>query len=260
MTDKIHLFGRYSYFHDQLNGNPIWGSVMGGAGPSGLGNPAVAHDHNIAVGFDDALTDSFLTDLRLGYLPVARRSMPKYDKGVNLATNLGIPGLNGTGYALTDGAPSFSVSGTGSAGALAFGNNCNCQLFEDEEQFQIVNNWTKTLKTHTIRWGADLRYGRNLRVSQRSPTVPVALTFGIGPTSNRTRDWRGGIRDLHAGKRNSVWPVREQDQQRQGNPEAHLLLRSRFVARNSQTHCSIWACVGRSTSLRQSMLPETARS
>ena len=43
-------------------------------------------------------------------------------------------------------------------------NRCNCPLIEREDQFQIVNNWTMIKGNHTFKVGADLRYGRNLRV------------------------------------------------------------------------------------------------
>ena len=43
-------------------------------------------------------------------------------------------------------------------------NHCNCPLIEKEDQFQLVNNWTKTIGNHAVKFGADLRYARNLRV------------------------------------------------------------------------------------------------
>src|ERR1700726_5089983 len=58
----------------------------------------------------------------------------------------------------------------GSAKAISsFGDGlgvarCNCPLTEREDQFQIVNNWTKTKGNHIIKFGADLRYARNLRI------------------------------------------------------------------------------------------------
>ena len=41
---------------------------------------------------------------------------------------------------------------------------CNCPLTESEQQFQVVNNWTKIKGNHTIKFGADIRYAENLRV------------------------------------------------------------------------------------------------
>ena len=37
-------------------------------------------------------------------------------------------------------------------------------MTESEQQFQFVNNWTRTQGNHTIKFGADIRYAENLRV------------------------------------------------------------------------------------------------
>jgi hypothetical protein len=184
LNDKLTLFSRYTYFHDVLNGNTVFG-VLGGAGPSGIGNPATGHDHNGTAGLAYMLSNTLTMDLRLGFYRLNELNL-KYDEGVNLETQLGIPGLNGTGYPLTDGASSFT------AGNLSFGNNCNCELIEDEYQYQIVNNWTKALKTHTIKWGVDLRYGQNLRVPSDSNRAGT-LTFGTGPTEDPQLPVPGGL-------------------------------------------------------------------
>ncbi len=62
-------------------------------------------------------------------------------------------------------------------------NRCNCPLTEREDQFQLVNNWTKIIGNHSIKFGADLRYARNLRVPSDSNRTGE-LQFDPGPTSN----------------------------------------------------------------------------
>ena len=62
-------------------------------------------------------------------------------------------------------------------------NRCNCPLAEHEDQFQLVNNWTKIIGNHQVKFGADLRYARNLRVPSDSNRAGI-LNFGTGPTSN----------------------------------------------------------------------------
>jgi len=41
---------------------------------------------------------------------------------------------------------------------------CNCPLTESEQQFQFVDNWTKTKGNHIIKFGGDIRYAQNLRI------------------------------------------------------------------------------------------------
>ena len=66
-----------------------------------------------------------------------------------------------------------NTSGGSGDGLSSFGsslqvNACNCHLHETEDQYQVVNNWTKIMGNHNIRFGADLRYARNLRVPSDS--------------------------------------------------------------------------------------------
>ena len=119
----------------------------------------------------------------MGYLRYHVKTQ-KYDGAENLASNVGIPGLN-LGDSFTAGAPAFFIegaSGGGGDGLSNFGsalgvNACNCPLLETEDQYQIVNNWTKIMGTHSLKFGVDLRYARNLRVPSDSngPYCPPAV-------------------------------------------------------------------------------------
>src|SRR5262249_52887822 len=99
--------------------------------------------------------------------------------GTTPASDVGIPGLN-TGDPFTSGQPAYfvgqsggdgtdvgQISKTGGLSNFGYGlgvNRCNCPLVEQEDQFQFVNNWTKIRGNHSIKFGADIRYARNLRV------------------------------------------------------------------------------------------------
>ena len=63
---------------------------------------------------------------------------------------------------------------------------------ETEDQYQAVNNWTKIIGTHSIKFGADLRYGRNLRVPSDSNRAGE-LTFSSSDTENPNLDTSGGL-------------------------------------------------------------------
>ena len=64
-------------------------------------------------------------------------------------------------------------------------NRCNCPLIEQEDQFQFVNNWTKITGNHQIKFGADIRYARNLRVPSDNHRAGE-LTF-----ARNVPRWRG---------------------------------------------------------------------
>ena len=94
---------------------------------------------------DIALSPKLLTDFRLGYLRYHVKTQ-KYDGTENLATAVGIPGLN-LGDTFTAGAPAFYINngdGLSNFGSALGVDACNCPLLETEDQYQIVNNWTKS--------------------------------------------------------------------------------------------------------------------
>ena len=111
----------------------------------------------------------------------------------------GIPGLN-LGTTFTSGAPGFFINNLGGGsgdGLSSFGsslqvNACNCHLLETEDQYQVVNNWTKIIGKHSVRFGADLRYARNLRVPSDNNRAGE-VTFSATDTENTTLSTPGGL-------------------------------------------------------------------
>ena len=187
VNEKAHAFARFSRFWDTLSGKVMFGAAGGpGFGIGGYGGNSNGANDSVATGMDIAVSPKLLTDFRLGYY---RYNVidTKYDTGTNFATQLGIPGIN-TGSSFTSGAPGFVISMpfTGTQSNIGAGlniNRCNCPLTEREDQFQIVNNWTRVEGNHEFKVGYDLRYGRNLRVPSDTDRAGQ-LNFSDGPTSN----------------------------------------------------------------------------
>ena len=196
VTQKIHAFGRFSRFTDTLNGGTIFGAAGGtGFGLQGYGGSSTGANDSFAGGADIAVNPTLLTDFRLGYYRFNILTA-KYDQGEPFSANLGIPGLNlDSGF--TSGASAFNLTEVGSTGDPTNGSNvgpqygsglnvnrCNCPVTQKEDQFQVVNNWTKILGNHSVKFGADLRYARNLRVPS-DVNRAGELRFGTGPTANQ---------------------------------------------------------------------------
>jgi hypothetical protein len=203
MNDKVHFFGRFSRFTDTLTGSTLFGPAGGsGFGIGGYGGTSHGANDSLALGTDIAITPKLVTDVRLGYFRYNIGTV-KYSN-VDLATQLGIPGLN-TGVAGTGGAPGFDITEVGSQGnpnnsqsqgpqygSALNANRCNCPLTQREDQYQVVNNWTKLISNHSVKFGADLRYARNLRVPSDNNRTGI-LQFGTGPTSNPNLSQQGGL-------------------------------------------------------------------
>ncbi len=198
LNQKMHVFGRFSRFTDTETGATMFGPAGGsGFGLGGYGGSSTGANDSLALGLDVAVNPTLVSDVRLGYYRYNILTA-KYNQGTNFATNLGIPGEN-LGSSITSGAPDFNIAdlnvtsanagpnnaaGAGSQyGAGLNVNRCNCPLIEREDQFQFVNNWTKTIGNHAVKFGIDLRYARNLRVPSDNDRAGVNQ-FGPGPTSN----------------------------------------------------------------------------
>jgi outer membrane receptor protein involved in Fe transport len=194
LNEKMHAFARFSRFWDLLSGKVIFGAAGGpGFGIGGYGGNSNGANDSLASGMDIAVSPKLLTDFRLGYY---RYNVidSKYDAGTEFATQLGIPGIN-TGNSFTSGAPGFVMHFPFSGNTANIGgglniNRCNCPLTEREDQFQIVNNWTRIMGNHSIKVGVDLRYGRNLRVPSDTDRAGQ-MDFGDEPTSQNGTDGLG---------------------------------------------------------------------
>ncbi len=179
------VFGRFSLDYFSLSGTGGLG-VLGsdGFGPGGLNGSSNVHNYSLAAGFTKPIGVKWLTDFRFGYFKYNPQTA--YSDGTQSPMDkLGFPGLNSgpgiagppttggfSGFLFTNNGNNGGVNapvGNNNGGAFAFGDGldaarCNCPLTESEQQFQFVNNWTRTQGNHTIKFGADIRYAMNLRV------------------------------------------------------------------------------------------------
>ena len=161
----FQIFGRFSLDYFSLSGVGTLGVLGGdGFGPGGLNGTSNVHNYSLSTGFDKAIGTKWLTDVRFGWFRYNPQTAYS-DASTNPMKDLfQIPGLN-VGPDST-GLSSFFFGGNG----LNQGNNnghfgdglnvgrCNCPLTEKEDQFQVVNNWTRIQGNHTIKFGADIRY------------------------------------------------------------------------------------------------------
>jgi hypothetical protein len=185
LSATIHNFVRFSRFTDTLTGKTLFGAAGGpGFGLGNYGGNSTGANDSLAAGTDVAINNNLLTDFRIGYYRYNIIDQ-KFDAGTDAATALGFGGLN-TGSNFTSGLPGFELNLPGGQSQWGAGlniNRCNCPLTEREDQFQVVNNWTKIIRNHSIKFGADLRYARNLRVPSDTDRTGL-FTFNGGTTAN----------------------------------------------------------------------------
>ncbi len=201
-SDKLNMFGRYSFADFRLNGPAPFGE---GGGPElvTFGGQSKVRNQSVAYGFDYTWNSRLVTDFRFGYFRYRVNVLPS-DFGRNTASDVGVPGLNiselssglfagfvidpriqnitsGFGFGSDELRKGFNF------GSGQFVNRCGCPLDQDENQFQIVSNTTKFLGAHTIKFGVDVRRAYNLRIPSDLHRSGE-LTFDTG----RTRGVDGG--------------------------------------------------------------------
>jgi len=202
---NYQVFGRFSLDYFSLSGKGGLGALGGnGFGPGGLNGSSDVHNYSLASGFTKPIGTKWLTDFRFGYFKYNPKTAYS-DQTATPMDALGFPCLNTSSTAANTNCPSPLISGPPTTGGLSgflfsnggdsskgifsnFGNGlnvarCNCPLTESEQQFQFVNNWTRTQGNHTIKFGADIRYAMNLRVPSDQSRSGL-LYFDVGGTSN----------------------------------------------------------------------------
>ena len=201
---NYQVFGRFSLDYFSLSGKGGLGVLGGnGFGPGGLNGSSNVHNYSLATGFTKPIGSKWLTDVRFGYFKYNPQTAYS-DQNVAAMDALGFPCLNSTstlpntncaagisGLPTTGGTSAFFFSNGGDTSKGVFSNfgdglnvaRCNCPLTESEQQFQVVNNWTRTQGNHTIKFGADIRYAMNLRVPSDQSRAGL-LYFDTQGTSN----------------------------------------------------------------------------
>ncbi len=161
---KLHLFGRYTYFGSSLSGAPYFGAAGGaGFGSGGFAGTDDARYQSLASGGDYVVSSTWLTDFRFGYYRThLDENGPNFDQP--LGNQLGIPNANVGDLALNGGLPQFNIdnvsNGSNGGGNLLYGTSA-AQFLQNSSQYQFVNNWSHQVGNHNIKFGGDIRYGKN---------------------------------------------------------------------------------------------------
>ncbi|HEY7116133.1 MAG TPA: carboxypeptidase-like regulatory domain-containing protein, partial [Tepidisphaeraceae bacterium] len=141
-TEKLHMFGRYSFLQVSQVAPGAFGFAAGGPNFSttAFGGAASLRNQSLSYGADYVIRPNWLADFRFGFFRYRVFVNPN-GLGTSPAKDAGIPGLNVDDY-YTSGMPAFTINGTG---GFSFGyslgiNQCNCPLNEQENEFQWVGN------------------------------------------------------------------------------------------------------------------------
>ncbi|HTV55364.1 MAG TPA: TonB-dependent receptor, partial [Terriglobia bacterium] len=194
LNEKNLFFGRYTYAQFALSVPGAFGFDAGGPGMDSTGYSGISNVDNqsLSLGYTHIFSPKLINELRFGYYRYNVHEVPG-GYGTTPAATAGIPGLN-LDKTVTSGMPAFYIAMPGVVnatnasdnGIMAMGysltaNRCNCSLTEREDEFEIVDNFTKVVGNHSLKFGTDLRRTANLRVPSDGHRAGE-LTFAQGYT------------------------------------------------------------------------------
>ncbi len=173
--NRTHGFVRYSYFQADTADPPSFG-ILGGPTSNGGGTAAIGKARNQSGTLN--LTRSFsprvVAEFRAGFVRVNITGESPTE--ADLASKIGIPGIN-RGDFFTGGLPRIAISGYDFLGIAA-----TLPFKIVETSYNVVNNWTMQKRSHTIRFGIDLR-NLGLDKAQATGDPRGTFTFTTGPTA-----------------------------------------------------------------------------
>jgi hypothetical protein len=166
LSNKFHVFGRYSFADFTRGGPGAFGDLLGGPAFDNIffSGQSKVRNHSLAGGFDYTISDRLLADFRFGYFRYKVNVLPN-GVGSSPAADAGIPGLN-VDDLFTSGMPAFYINEANGNRQIRFGyalgvNQCNCPLDQNENQVQFVGNVSYLNGNHNFKFGADVRHARN---------------------------------------------------------------------------------------------------
>jgi hypothetical protein len=179
VTDKLRYFVHYGFLQASINAPGPFGLYGGTAFPAWQFTGASdARNQNAAGTLSYTVGPNTVTDFRVG-MSRYRVAVSALDAGQQLATSVGIPGLNIPGRPDTFGLPDLNINGTG---GFTMGYSCNCPLTQRETLLDFVNNWTKIAGNHTVKFGGTWEMAWNQRLPSDNHRAGV-YTFDQTVTS-----------------------------------------------------------------------------
>jgi hypothetical protein len=199
MSPANHLSARYSFQRILTVQAPAFGSFLGGPAAGGFEGLGDTKAYSTGATYSHIFSPTLLTEVRAGLGHMRNTAQPT-DYGSPDATTLGIPGVNVPGQPFTQGQVGITING-GFSGTL-IGYSASVPWIRAESNIDFVNNWTKVIRNHTVKFGADVRRVRDDLLQDQTFSPRGVYTFSdvqtseAGATTNIANDIASFLLDL----------------------------------------------------------------
>jgi hypothetical protein len=175
-TEKDRFSARYSFQRPVVTDPGIFG-IYGGGG-KGFAATGINRTQSAAVNYTRLFSTTLIMEALVGLSRYANKAQ-NLDYGTKAADQLGIKGINLDDW--TSGLPQITIAGY--ANPLV-GYTASLPWNRAETNIDFINNWTKVLHNHTIKFGADIRRLRDELLQTQDAGGPRGqISFGSNQTS-----------------------------------------------------------------------------
>ena len=171
-----HLTYRYSWGRTNTFQQAIFGDA---GGPAAGGSEASGTNtvFNTALEYTHIVSSSLFIEARAGIDHYRNDTFPA-GYGVDIASQLGIPGVNVSPF--TSGAPTIDITNY-SEPLIGVGASYPWQ--RGETNIDMVNNWTKNIGNHSLKFGGEIRRVRDDLVQGQTYGPRGVFTYAEGQTA-----------------------------------------------------------------------------
>jgi len=177
LNPKDQFSGRWSWQRVQTYQAPAFGNFLGGPAGGGFEGDGKQNAYSSGLNYDHVFSPTLFTEARFGVAHLHNDAQPS-DYGSNDADAIGIPGVNINKF--TSGQVGITI---GNFTSPTIGYSASVPWIRAEANIDFVNNWTKIVRNHTIKFGIDLRRVRDDLLQDQTFSPRGAFTFGENQTS-----------------------------------------------------------------------------
>jgi len=179
-NEKDRLSARYSFQRPVVTDPGLFGSNGGiyGGGGKGFAATGVNRTQSAAVNYTRLFSTTLIMEGRVGLSRYSNKAQ-NLDYGTNATDALGIKGINLDPW--TSGLTQISVAGYNDP---LVGYSASLPWNRAETNMDFIDNWTKVLHNHTIKFGVDIRRLRDELLQTQDAGGPRGqINFGSNQTS-----------------------------------------------------------------------------